>query len=186
MGIFCIAVGGEPEGLCGQRQVSSTLITDRNLPPLKKTSNDSSQVKEAYSREMVEEYLDDSERFAEKFASPTHHYHQASKEWGDQETVQELIDRFDIDPEGKTATVFGGFTGEFAKALQFCGFEVIFTDPLSEWVEEARNAGMEAHVELAETLPAEIMNRTEVFATFECYHPFGGDANAVYNMLRFL
>lgn len=45
---------------------------------------------------------------------------------------------------------------------------------------------MEAHVELAETLPTEIVNRTEVFATFECYYPFGGDPDAIYNVLRFL
>lgn len=159
---------------------------DRKLPPLKKAPTDLSQNDGAYSREIVEEYLDNPERFSEKFPFPTHHYNQASKEWGDEETVQELIDRFDIDPEGKTATVFGGFTGEFAKALHQCGFEVIFTDPLSEWVEEARNEGMEAHTELAETLPPEIVNRTEVFATFECYHPFGGDPDAIYNMLRFL
>jgi hypothetical protein len=159
---------------------------ERKLPPLEKPSSDLSPDKEAYCQEMVEEYLDNPKTFSEKYDFPTHHYNQASKEWGDQETVQELINRFDIDPEGNTATVFGGFTGEFAKALQQCGFEVIFTDPLSDWVEEASNEGMEAHTELAETLPPEIVNRTAVFATFECYHPFGGDPDAIYNMLRFL
>lgn len=47
---------------------------DRKLPPLKKVPADLSQNDGAYSREVDEEYLDNPERFSEKFPYPTHHY----------------------------------------------------------------------------------------------------------------
>jgi hypothetical protein len=98
-----------------------------------------------------------------------------------------ILDRLDLDPEELTVTVFGGFTGEFARALRDAGCEVIFIDPMAEWVDRAEAEGFEAYACSAEMIPTDVLTRTDAFATFECYYPLGGDPGEVlYTVLRML
>jgi len=85
-----------------------------------------------------------------------------------------------------TITTVGGFTGEFSEALREVGCNVVFTDPMEEWVERAREGGFEAVQCAAGTLPADLLQRSDAVATFECYFPFSPPSSAVYSTLRLL
>lgn len=61
---------------------------------------------------------------------------------------------------------------------------VIFTDPLKEWVIDAKDADFEAYRYSAEEIPKDILTKTDLFATFECYPPF--ESRGIYTTLRFL
>lgn len=84
------------------------------------------------------------------------------------------------------ATVFGGYTGQFAKALRDMGTEVFFTDPMQVWVDQARADGFRAEMFSAEAMPSADIIEADVMATFECYMPFEDQAMAMYTSMRFL
>ena len=95
------------------------------------------------------------------------HYNQLRTTFNERE-LRLALKKFRI-PFHLTATVYGGFTGEFAGSLARIGMKVIFTDPLDAWVEAARRRGLEAYYAPVQKLPREIMERTELFASFECF-----------------
>ena len=136
---------------------------------------------EPFRKETVEEYLKKRSRFR-KF--PLRHYSQIELPF-EENTVKQLLTRLQIPVQDIVVTVFGGYTGQFASCLKNIGTRVIFTDPLIEWVDQARTLGFEAHQLTAEEIPKEIMRRTDLFATFECYEPFTR-ASRIYTAMRFL
>lgn len=136
--------------------------------------------------ETVTSYVDNPETFKENHGHPRHHYSQATRGWGDTDTATTLLNRLDIPPRETTITIVGGFTGEFAETLRDAGCEVLFTDPMPEWIAAAQDAGFEAVQCAAETLPLEILTRSDGIATFECYYPLSPPSSSIYETLRFL
>jgi hypothetical protein len=101
--------------------------------------------------------------------------------------IEKLLQRLSLNPSNAgVVTVFGGYTGEFAERLSQLGFTVIFTDPLKEYVEMARERGLESHVSRMEEIPSEISDRTDLFASFECYMPVQEDRSSLYTTMRML
>jgi hypothetical protein len=47
--------------------------------------------------------------------------------------------------------------------------KVVFTDPLAEWISNATKLGMETYNCTAQEISRELLDRTDIFATFECY-----------------
>ena len=137
---------------------------------------------EPFTEENVKEFFEKRDRF-DKY--PLRHYSQLSINF-QKNQVRELLNRLKIPIFDTRATVFGGYTGQFACCLRDIGMKVVFTDPLEEWVREALDKGFKAYKYAAEEIPKEIVKRTELFATFECYHPFASDVTSVYTILRFL
>lgn len=122
-----------------------------------------------------------------KIPDMAHHYNQARSEWGGTAEVKTLLRRLDPASDELTVAVFGGFTGEFARALRGAGHEVIFTDPIAGWVDRAEADGFEAYQCSAETVPTDVLTRTDLFATFECYFPFTEPiSQSLYTSLRLL
>jgi hypothetical protein len=134
---------------------------------------------EEFSKKTVEEYLMNRASFS-KF--PLRHYRQLEFSF-DVRRVGELLRRLQI-PTEITVLVFGGYTGQFAKILRDLGMKVIFTDPMEEWVTEAKKSGFEAYRHSAEGLPSDLLDRCQLAATFECYFPLGSER--VYSILRLL
>jgi hypothetical protein len=83
-------------------------------------------------------------------------------------------------------TIFGGYTGQFASCLRSIGLQIVFTDPLVEWVEKAISDGFEGYKYAAEEIPRDLIEKTDLFATFECYSPFVDSRKSIYTTLRFL
>lgn len=83
-------------------------------------------------------------------------------------------------------TVFGGYTGQFAEALRGLGIPTIFTDVSQEWVEEAKVKGFEAYAYAVQDIPIEIYQRTDLFASFECYPDLFEEDEYQYNKMRLL
>lgn len=104
----------------------------------------------------------------------------------DPDTILELFARHDLDPATLTITVFGGYTGEYATVLDDVGADVIFTDPLDAWVDRARGRGLEAYQHTVSSLPTNLLDRTDLFTTFECFHPLEGFEHSLYRILRLL
>jgi len=144
--------------------------------------DDSERVEtEQFSREIVAEYLKERSGFTRY---PLRHYSQLEILF-EESTIKNLLDRLTIPVPETSVTVFGGYTGQFAECLRKLGMKVIFTDPLEEWVQMAANSGFEAYRYSAAQIPKDIIRRTELFATFECYPSLCGEA-AIYTVLRFL
>jgi len=137
--------------------------------------------KEPFRKEIVEEYLLSKGSFRKY---PLRHYSQLELSF-DANAVKELLRKHGIPVENTHVTIFAGYTGQFAACLREIGMKVIFTDPLREWVEKAKHSQLEAYQYAAEEISREIMERTELFATFEGYMPFMSE-RTVYNTLRFL
>lgn len=153
-------------------------------PDLAKSTND------RFAPEKITAIRNKTDEFEESWEDTyLYHYQQMHGEWGGVEALVPLLDDLGFDPyeHSLTTTVIGGFTGEFAKALADVGFEVVFTDPMSGWVNQAVDEGFEAYQYAAAELPANLIARTDVFATFECYYPFKTSAQyAIYSLLRLL
>lgn len=152
------------------------------LGPIGDVDPEPGDVDERFSKAAVDAFLEEPE----SSEHPSHHYNQSRREWGDASTVATLLDQLDLDIDGRTITVFGGFTGEFAEALRQSGHEVIFTDPMQEWVDRAEQKGFEAVCCSVEGIPAEIVDKSDAFATFECYYPLSFSRHTPYDVLRML
>lgn len=158
----------------------------QNLIPLQQQPTIKQDTDERFSPDRVAEYRTNPERFLETYDQPVHHYNQTS-EWGGSDTIATLLNRHDINPENLNVTVFGGFTGEFAGALQDLGCDVVFTDPMAEWTERAKDRGLTTSTCSAEQITGEILARSDTMATFECYYPLQNSVQCVlYTALRFL
>lgn len=134
---------------------------------------------EEFRRKTVKEYLTNKASFS-KF--PLRHYRQLEVSF-DVERMRELLRGLRVSTEIATF-VFGGYTGQFACVLRDLGMKVIFTDPLEEWVNKAKESGFEAYCYSAEEIPGKLLDRIQLAATFECYFPFGSES--VYSTLRLL
>jgi len=137
--------------------------------------------KEEFSKEMVTEYLEKRSRFNRY---PLRHYSQLEMSF-EESTVKRLLDKLHVPILHTRVTIFGGYTGHFAKCLRNLGMKVIFTDPLEEWVHNAIDSGFEAYGYSAGQIPQDIVKRTDLFATFECYSALATEI-AIYNVSRFL
>jgi hypothetical protein len=133
---------------------------------------------EKYRKKTVNQYL--ARKNSTKYES--RHYRQLEIHFGPRR-MRALLRRLQI-PTEVTVLVIGGYTGHFARALQNLGMRVIFTDPLREWVSEARKSGLEAHQFRAQGIPGRLLERAQLIATFECYYSF--NILNLYNALRFL
>jgi hypothetical protein len=131
-----------------------------------------------FSKETVDEYLKQKEHFTKY---PLRHYSQLETHFS-KNIVKELMIKLGIPINGITATVFAGYTGQFALCLRDVGMHVIFTDPLSEWVKNAANNQFEAYRYSTQFIPSTIIRKTELFATFEGYPAL----EDFYTGLRFL
>ena len=140
---------------------------------------------EPYQVRVVREYSKDISTFQKRYDFPLRHYNQTEIEF-DTETISKIIKRLSIDPTNKLITVFGGYTGQFAECLRDLGCSVIFTDPIENYVNAARKKGFESYCYYAEELPSEIIQKTDLFATFECYMPFDDPSKFLYNTLRLI
>ena len=136
---------------------------------------------EPFRKEVVEEYLNNKNSF-NKF--PLRHYNQLELTF-DEDILKVLLNRLDIPIANIATTIFGGYTGQFTNCLRNIGTQVIFTDPLEEWVRKAIDSGFEAYKYTAEEIPKDIVKRTDLFATFECYSAFV-EPRSSYTVLRFL
>jgi hypothetical protein len=157
------------------------------LPGIEPQSSLPEDTDERFSPEAVSKYKEDPQNFSEKQGHPLHHYNQTREKWGGSDAVEELLTRHGINPQNLTVAIVGGFTGEFAQALDDVGSEVIFTDPMTSWVEQAKQSDMEAHRYSAESIPGDVLSKSDAVATFECYYPFSGSpGHVLYNALRYL
>lgn len=143
------------------------------------------KVKGKFQPGIVEEFLKDPSEFKRKHDFPLRHYSQVVVDFSP-DIINKILDRLDIEPKGKTVTVFGGYTGQFAEGLRNVGFSVIFTDPIEEYVNRAIEKGFESHCYTIEELPGEIIERSDLLATFECYMPFRDYEAYIYTTLRLL
>lgn len=116
--------------------------------------------------------------------SDLRHYNQLVTQFGDS-TIRFALSKFQI-PIQARVTVYGGFTGQFAASLRRIGISVIFTDPMAEWVEQARNMGFDSLKVTVQEMPMELVEKTDLFASFECYPDLIGVNEFYYPMMRFL
>lgn len=134
---------------------------------------------EPFQPQLADEFAEDPERFEEEYDQNLRHYSQKATDL-ELDTLRELFSRLSFDPKGKTATIFGGYTGDFAERLSQLDCNIIFTDPMDEYVKEMKKKGFEAYTYYAENIPAEMVGRTDFFASFECYYPFGSGMLSIY------
>lgn len=135
--------------------------------------------------EVVEEFSKNSSKFKKKYDFPARHYSQIVVKLTP-EVIKNILKKLSITPANKTITLFGGYTGQFAEVLRTVGFSVIFTDPIEEYVKRARKKGFRSFCYSVEELPSDIIQKSDLFATFECYMPFDNASNSVYTSLRLL
>jgi hypothetical protein len=90
----------------------------------------------------------------------------------DRDNLRTLLDKLNISRTklGKVL-LFGGYTGQYGEALRDLGYEVIFTDILPEWVDQAKTRGFESYQAKAEDIPIELQKGLDFYTTFECYGP---------------
>jgi len=139
------------------------------------------QMKELFTLEAVARFRT-SEGAVE--AGQRRHYNQVKVKFDDQ-SIASVLAKFKIPKDART-TVYGGYTGEFAEALRRLGMQVVFTDPMPEWVEAARKKGFEAHQLSVQEIPRELLERTDLLASFECYPDLIGESEFYYPFMRFL
>lgn len=136
---------------------------------------------ELFTKAAVERFKkreDDIER------SNLRHYNQIVTQF-DGSAIRFALSKFHI-PIKTRVTVYGGFTGQFAESLMMVGMRVVFTDPMAEWVEQARETGFESFKVAVQEMPKELVERTDLFASFECYPDLIGESEFYYPMMRFL
>ncbi len=139
------------------------------------------KTKELFTRVAVERFRN---RRSEIERSNLRHYNQIVTQFDDS-TIRFALSKFKI-PIQTRVTVYGGFTGQFAESLNRIGMRVIFTDPMAEWVEQARKMGFEPFKFTIQEMPRELVERTDLFASFECYPDLIGENEFYYPMMRFL
>lgn len=152
-----------------------TLTTE----PLEETPKIS--LKEIFEKSAVEKFISDPVQIE---VDRLRHYNQLVTHFDD-DSLRFTLHKFKI-PFGCLTTVFGGYTGQFAETLRRIGMHVVFTDPLQEWVEEASRKGFEASKLSVQEMPSELLARTDLFATFECYPDLIGEEEFIYPFMRFL
>ena len=135
-----------------------------------------------FTEEVVKKYLQAKDSFKEY---PLRHYSQINVPFNDG-NVTGMLGKLGIPIKNTVATVLGGYTGQFANCLRRIGMQVIFTDPLAEWVSEASKLGFESYKYDAQEIPKKILRQTELFATFECYYALAVSSETYYSTLRFL
>jgi len=112
------------------------------------------------------------------------HYNQLGVAFDNAE-VQKTLYKFRI-PSSLRATVYGGYTGQFAECLRSVGMHVVFTDPIQEWVDAAHKKGFESHRLSVQEIPRDMIERTDLFASFECYPDLLGADSGYYQIMRLL
>jgi hypothetical protein len=136
---------------------------------------------EPFTKDVVEDFVR-GRPSSSKF--PSRHYSQLAMSFDEELTVKSLK-KFGI-PTTSKALIFGGYTGQFARSLKRIGMEVVFTDPMTEWVEAATKTGFESYRYSAEEMPWSLIQNAQLIATFECYIPFSNERSSLYTTLRFL
>lgn len=116
--------------------------------------------------------------------SKLRHYNQLATQFDDS-TIRFALSKFKI-PIPTRITVYGGFTGQFADSLKRVGMKVVFTDPLEEWVEQAKQKGFKSFRVAVQEISTELIERTDLFASFECYPDLIGSTDVYYPLMRFL
>jgi len=139
------------------------------------------EMKELFTKVAVERF---KKRKGDIERSNLRHYNQLVAQFDDS-AIRFALSKFQI-PIQTRVTAYGGFTGQFAESLKKIGMRVIFTDPMAEWVEQARKMGFESFKVAAQEMPKELVERTDLFASFECYPDFIGESEFYYPMMRFL
>jgi len=134
--------------------------------------------------------LEAVERFKKNnpIEAPLRHYTQLVIEFNPVE-FQKIFLKLGIPTNNICVTVIGGYTGQFASLLNSLGMKVIFTDPLKEWVDKAASEGLEAYEYSLQSLSSDVVRRTNLFATFECYNAFewgNSGESEIYDRLRIL
>lgn len=138
-------------------------------------------VEKQFKTEQVDRFRNGS---GEALEHPTRHYSQSASTF-DREQMKKALTKLSI-PLDTKSIIFGGYTGELAVCLRELGVSVIFTDPMNEWVENAKKAGFEAYKFSAEELPGDLLSRVRLAASFECYFPFMTASTVIYTTLRLL
>ena len=139
------------------------------------------KMKEIFTKVAVESFKN---RKGDIERSNLRHYNQLVAQFDDS-TIRFALSKFRI-PIQARVTVYGGFTGQFAESLKRIGIRVIFTDPMTEWVEQARKIGFESFKVAVQEMPKELVEITDLFASFECYPDLIGESEFYYPMMRFL
>lgn len=139
------------------------------------------KMKELFTKVAVERF---NMRKGDIERSNLRHYNQLVTQF-DGSTIRFALSKFKI-PVQTRVTVYGGFTGQFAESLKRIGMRVIFTDPMAEWVEQARKMGFESFKVAVQEMPKELAERTDLFASFECYPDLIGESEFYYPMMCFL
>jgi hypothetical protein len=134
-----------------------------------------------FTKDIVEKYKDDKSSFEK---NKLRHYDQLVTKF-DQTAIRNALLKFKI-PTNIRVTVYGGYTGQFALALREMGMKVIFTDPMIEWVNEAEKNGFESLKLSIQEFPRELIEATDLFASFECYPDLIGENESYYSMMRLL
>lgn len=137
--------------------------------------------KELFTKAAVERF---QKRASDIERSDLRHYNQLITQFDDS-AIHAALSKFQIPIEARV-TVYGGFTGQFAESLRRIRMMVIFTDPMAEWVEQARRMGFESFKVSAQEMPKELVERTDLFTSFECYPDLIGESEFYYPMMRFL
>ena len=135
---------------------------------------------EKYQKEVIDEYKADKVGFS-KFDK--RHYSQIDTDFT---SLPKLLRKVGVPTSKINVTVIGGCTGEFARELRELGMNVIFTDPLEHLVKQAKEDGFESYQLRMDQIPKDLIAKTDLFATFECYYPFRSPCDALYNLLRIL
>lgn len=126
-------------------------------------------------REFVEHHFPDTD--------VGRHYVQPCRNWGSSDDIKTLFSRLDIPLKNTDVTVIGGYTGEYATTLDTLGANVLFTDPLPEWCQVAKNNGLPTKQKPAEKLSQTTLEGTQLTTSFETFQPLQGN-DPVYTMLR--
>lgn len=138
-------------------------------------------MEELFTKATVDKFLIRAGDIEKKYLR---HYNQLVTRFDDS-SIRAVLAKFGIPIEARV-TVYGGFTGQFAESLRRIGMRVVFTDPMAEWVEHARNIGFESLKVSGQEIPGELLERTDLFASFECYPDLIGEAEFYYPIMRFL
>lgn len=112
------------------------------------------------------------------------HYNQLRTRF-DESVIRSVLKKWGI-PIESHVTIYGGYTGQFASALLNIGMKVVFTDASDEWVAEAKSRGVEAYKLAVQKFPREILQRTDLFASFECYPDLFEEDSDQYVKMRLL
>lgn len=116
------------------------------------------------------------------------HYHQRLGEYTETDSVEQCLDRLNIESTD-TALIYGGYTGEFAQKMADIGHPCIFTDPLEDWTTHAETEYdfEQTITEPISGIPAKAFMQANVVATFEGYHGLRtGLGQGLYDILRIM